>query len=126
MLQFLFVCYKLLSDSSDDYSTDEGVTTQLGSASTRVTRSTTEGTSSACLGRMTCHPHTLGKRESRVRPRPLLGVTWPTLNSSTSYTPSSERNNNDCNSFDRFSKGKQLVRFSTKVHAPRHATFIVV
>jgi hypothetical protein len=33
MLQFLFACHELLSDSSDDYNTEEGVTTQLESAS---------------------------------------------------------------------------------------------
>jgi hypothetical protein len=47
------------------------------------------------------------------------------LNSSVSCTPSSEKNNNDFNKFNRFSRGKQPTRFLTKVHAPRHTAFIV-
>jgi hypothetical protein len=103
-----------------------GVMTQLGSASTWVTRSATKGTISTCLGRMMCHHHTLGKQESWVRPRPLQGVTWPTSNSFMSCTPISKKSSNVCNSSGRFSRGKQLARFLTKVHAPRHATFIVI
>jgi hypothetical protein len=52
------------------------------------------------------------------------GVT--TSNSSASCTLSSEKNSNDYNSSSRFSRGKQLERFSMKVHALRHVMFIVV
>jgi hypothetical protein len=64
MLQFMFACDELLSDSLDDYKADKGVTTQLGSASTQVT-------SSARLERMTCHPKRWEARELGEAQTPL-------------------------------------------------------
>jgi hypothetical protein len=125
MLQFLFACNDLLSDSSDGYNTDEGVMTQLGSASTQVTRNMTEGTSSTCLRRMTCHPHLLGRQERGVGSKPLLRVTWPTSSSSVSCMPSLGKNSNDCNNSGRSSRRKQPTKSLTKARTPRHAMFNV-
>jgi hypothetical protein len=100
------------------------VMTQLDSASMQVMRSTTKGTSLACLRRMTCHPHTreVGEPGDAQTPRE---VTWPTSNSSASCTPCSDKNINDCNHFGKFSRVKPPARFLMRVHAPRHAMFII-
>jgi hypothetical protein len=125
MPQFLFACDELLSNSSDNYNMDEGVTTQLGSASMSVMMNTTEGTSSTFLEKMMCHPHRLGRQESQVRSKTLRGVTWPTSNNFTSCMPSLEKSNNDRNSSGRSSRRKQPTRSLKRAHAPRHATYIV-
>jgi hypothetical protein len=71
MLQFLFACNDLLSNDSDDYSSDKGYN-PTRSAFTWGMRSMTMGTILACLWRTMPwhHPSTLGSQESRVSLRP--------------------------------------------------------
>jgi hypothetical protein len=91
------------------------VTTQLESASTKVTTNTMEGTSSACLRRMTCHPHMLGRQESWAGSKPLRGVTWPS-SSSANCMPSLGKNSNGYNSSGRSSRRKQPPRIFNRLN----------
>jgi hypothetical protein len=91
-------------------------------------RSTVKETNLSCLERPTPRhqPHMPESKGNKVRFIPPQGVRSRTSSSSVSYTPNSEKNWNNYNSFDTFSSRKQQTEPSNGEHVPSHVTFTVV